>query len=230
MVNEPYQVMPALSAEEYDALRADIAEHGIRVPVDVDEQGQILDGHHRAAIASELGIDYPTRVVAGLTEDDKRHHAVAVNAHRRMLTREQRRQLVAAELERDPSRSDRAIARIVGVDHKTVAAARGGGWGIPHPKMTREEAERISEHIAGGITQWDRELLDGLLRGVPPAMLASAILDMWRRFEADNEHDAELLDPIRRYILDPRLDAVLGWPDRGAYAEAAVSAGNGGRS
>lgn len=41
-----YQLMPPLSGDEYAALRADVAEHGIRVPIDVDEHDVILDGHH----------------------------------------------------------------------------------------------------------------------------------------------------------------------------------------
>jgi ParB-like chromosome segregation protein Spo0J len=120
----PYQVMPPLSAEEYAALRADIAEHGVRVPIDVDENGTILDGHHRQAIATELGTDCPTRVVAGLTDDRKRLHAFAVNLQRRSLDREQRRALIIAELTHDPMRSDRAIGRRLGVDGKTVGSVR----------------------------------------------------------------------------------------------------------
>lgn len=124
MSDAPYQLLPPLTTEEYAALREDIATNGIRVPIDVDETGRVLDGHHRQAIASELGVGCPTRIVAGLTEDQKRAHALAVNLQRRILTREQRRGLIATELERDPDRSDRAIGRLVGVDHKTVGAMR----------------------------------------------------------------------------------------------------------
>lgn len=124
MTDQPYQLLPALTGEEYEALKADIAAHGIRVPVDLDELGQVLDGHHRQQIAAELGIPCPTRVVDGLTEDDKRAHALAVNINRRALTVSQRRELVRCELERDPSRSDRAIGRLCGVDGKTVASMR----------------------------------------------------------------------------------------------------------
>lgn len=132
--DQPYQLLPPLTVEEYAALREDIAAAGIRVPIDVDEAGTILNGHHRKAITDELGIDCPSRVVSGLTAEEKRHHALAVNLQGRHLTREQRRDLIAAELEHDPSRSDRAIARLVGVDHKTVGAVRRelAGGEIPH--------------------------------------------------------------------------------------------------
>lgn len=57
-----FQVMPALSEEEYAALGDDIARHGVMVPIVVDQHGRILDGHHRDQIATELGIDAPREV------------------------------------------------------------------------------------------------------------------------------------------------------------------------
>ena len=40
----PYQLLPPLSAEEYAALKADIAARGVQVPVEVDEAGETLNG------------------------------------------------------------------------------------------------------------------------------------------------------------------------------------------
>ena len=55
-----YQVMPNLSAEEYAELKADIQLRGVMVPIEFDEKGNVLDGHHRLQICGELGItDYP---------------------------------------------------------------------------------------------------------------------------------------------------------------------------
>ena len=51
-----FQVLPPLSAEDYAALKSSIAARGVLVPVDYDEEGNILDGHHRGQICSELGI------------------------------------------------------------------------------------------------------------------------------------------------------------------------------
>jgi transposase-like protein len=115
----PYQLLPRLTDEEYEALKNDIAEHGVRVPIDVDENGTILDGHHRAWITADLGIDCPRRTVAGLSEEQKRTHAVAVNVHRRSLTREQRRELVARL--RGDGMPVRQIAQTMGVPKSTVA-------------------------------------------------------------------------------------------------------------
>lgn len=81
-----YQLLPSLSDTDYARLRADIAERGVLVPVEVDEHGEILDGHHRVRIAQELGVDYPTVVRPGMAEHEKRLHAVALNLARRHLT------------------------------------------------------------------------------------------------------------------------------------------------
>lgn len=119
-----YQVMPPLTPAEFDDLYRDIASNGIRVPVDVDEDGNILDGHHRAEIAESLGIDFPIRELAGLTEEEKIAHAYAVNVTRRSLTREQKRDLIAESLRREPELSDRQHGARTGADGKTVASVR----------------------------------------------------------------------------------------------------------
>ena len=121
----PYQVMPALSADEYAALKSDIAARGVQVPVEYDDRGNILDGHHRVQICGELGIiHWPRLVRYGLSEEEKRRHAQRLNLDRRHLDQQQRRALIEDELRERPEASDRLIASGLGVDHKTVSRAR----------------------------------------------------------------------------------------------------------
>jgi hypothetical protein len=47
MKHPKYQLLPDLTEAEYSALKAHIATWGIQVPVDRDEHGNTLDGHHR---------------------------------------------------------------------------------------------------------------------------------------------------------------------------------------
>lgn len=130
-----YQVMPDLTPEEYAELKADIAERGVMVPVEFDEFGNVLDGHHRLRACKELGItDYPKVVRAGLSEEGKRTHARKLNMLRRQLTREQRQELIRQQLRETPERSDNSIAKDLGVDHKTVSSQREeleATWEIP---------------------------------------------------------------------------------------------------
>jgi len=122
-----YQVMPDLTPIEYEALKADIEERGVLVPVEVDETGAILDGHHRVRAWQELrseGVnlaDYPRMVRRGLTEEQKRNHARSLNVLRRHLSREQRDDVMRAM--RADGATYQEIARAVGVTHPTAMAA-----------------------------------------------------------------------------------------------------------
>lgn len=120
-----FQVMPNLSADEYAELREDIKRRGVMVPIEFDENGVILDGHHRLQICEELGIkDYPRVIRAGMTDEEKRTHARKLNMARRHLTQEQKRGLICEQLKETPEKSDRQIAKALGVSDKTVGSQR----------------------------------------------------------------------------------------------------------
>ena len=120
-----YQVMPPLTDAEYESLKADIAERGVQVPIEFDEDGNVLEGHHRLRACEELGItDYPRIVREGMTEDEKVLHAYKLNTARRHLTPDQMLTLVADVLRRYPSKSNREIAGILGISHPTVGKYR----------------------------------------------------------------------------------------------------------
>lgn len=141
-----YQVMPDLSVEDFSALKADIAARGVLVPIEVDEAGNVLDGHHRLRAVQELGLTKcPRTIRTGLTEEEKRQHARQLNLARRHLTREQKRDLIAAQLKDTPTKSNRQVAAGLGVDDKTVGAVRGNlerRAEIPHVSKTIDKSGR----------------------------------------------------------------------------------------
>ena len=119
--------MPPLTAEEYTELKNDIAQRGVMVPIEYDEHGNVLDGHHRLQICAELGItDFPTVIREGMTEAEKRTHARKLNMARRQLNREQKQELIREQLRETPEISDRQIATMLGTSHPTVAKQRQG--------------------------------------------------------------------------------------------------------
>lgn len=121
----PFQVMPPLSDDEYADLRRDIARNGITVPVVYDQRGRLIDGHHRLQIAAELGIENVPQVVREVVNaQHARSIAYALNLHRRHLSREAKRELLATSIKSDPELSNREHARRVGTSDHTAAVVR----------------------------------------------------------------------------------------------------------
>ena len=126
----PYQLLPDLEQHAFAALKRNILEKGVLIPIERDELGALLDGHHRLRALEELRAeghhvaDPPVLIRAGLTEAEKRAHVRALNLHRRHLTATQRRQVIAEQLGDTPDASDRVIAKRLAVSHTTVAMVR----------------------------------------------------------------------------------------------------------
>jgi hypothetical protein len=87
----------------------------------VDEKGELLDSVAHSVIDPEVIDPYS--------------YVISNNYRRRHLTVEQRHEIMAEYLRRDPNKSDRQIGRELGHDHKTIAKVRAeqeGVGSIPH--------------------------------------------------------------------------------------------------
>ncbi|HSF32516.1 MAG TPA: hypothetical protein VLK82_18850 [Candidatus Tectomicrobia bacterium] len=116
---QTYQVMPPLSREEYAALKADIAARGVQVPVEYDDEGNILDGFNRVKICQELGLACPQVMRSGLTDAEKRAHAWALNLTRRHLSKAEKRAI--AKTLRGESWTQERIAQALGLSQATIS-------------------------------------------------------------------------------------------------------------
>ena len=126
-IYKPLVVLPPLSPEGREGLRASIVVSGVVVPIVVWPKGKtnfIIDGSYRKKIADELGYECPELVRSDLTEEEARIMARALNLARRQLDRRQKRQVIADQLEETPDRSSRWIAKMLGVSHHTVISVR----------------------------------------------------------------------------------------------------------
>jgi protein gp37 len=119
-VHPAADLFPLIVGPEFDELVADIRAHGVREPIWLYE-GKILDGRNRERAALAAGVECPTRTYDG---DDPVSFVLSANLHRRHLTAEQKRDLIAKLLKAQPESSDRAIAKTVTADHKTVGHVR----------------------------------------------------------------------------------------------------------
>lgn len=120
-------LLPALADDDLKALRDDIRDRGIVVPIVIDEHHNVIDGANRLRIAAELGIrNLPVDIRPGLSHPEKEELAEDLNLHRRHLSSEQLRDAIVRRLKGTPEHSNRQIAAAVGVDHHTVASIRRG--------------------------------------------------------------------------------------------------------
>jgi DNA-binding Lrp family transcriptional regulator len=138
------ELFPLMSGTELKELAADIAKNGVIEPlillVTANDRKVLLDGRNRLdalAVAGLLSINGDGDLQAETTGDRKtRLHywlerdrdpyalALSYNVHRRHLTSEQRRDLIAKVIKATPEKSNRQIAEQVKVSHPTVAKVR----------------------------------------------------------------------------------------------------------
>ena len=82
-----YQILPDLAPDDYAALKSDIGERGVMVAIEYDQDGNIIDGHHRVRACTELGIREWPRTVRTYSDDAARmRQARKLNVARRHLT------------------------------------------------------------------------------------------------------------------------------------------------
>ena len=124
MKKSAYQILPDLLPEEYEALKASIAERGVDIPIIVDDQGNIIDGFHRHRACDELGVFCPREVRQFGSEAEKFELALRANCRRRQLNRKQREKLIEVYLVRDPQIADNSLGKLIGVSKNTVAKVR----------------------------------------------------------------------------------------------------------
>jgi len=139
-----------------DELRA-ILKHGLTSPIVLwrpDPKGQalLLDGRGRLdaiemVVGAPVVVGPPSIMVEGKNlfalnkvvvldkSVDPWSYIVSANVHRRHLSVAQREEALAKIIAGNPEKSDRQLAREIGVDHKTIGRARAKGedvGSIPH--------------------------------------------------------------------------------------------------
>lgn len=238
---ETFQILPALSAGEFSALKADIAARGVMVPVVIDaETGQTIDGHHRIRAWSELrsaGIKVgpcPRDVRRFDSDAERVEAAVSLNLARRHLTAKQRGELarklreqgyslrrIAGEAKVHPETIRRDLRRVADATPATVTGADGKSYPARRPSIivtSERDQHRASEALRSLGEDAPAKLLD-LNRAEERVRLANLTR---RRAEAANgpsEHRGpafELRTGDFRDVLvdvaDASIDAIVTDP------------------
>lgn len=152
MSDSKYQLMPDMTPAQYEELKEDIRRRGVLIPIEFDQDQNILDGHHRYRAFNELideGADLPLydKIVRRFaTEEEKVAYVISLNVKRRHLNSVQRQELVA-RLRKDFGYTLSKIAQILGI---SIATASRDIDALPETE--REELKSLIVQGADGRT------------------------------------------------------------------------------
>ena len=138
-VHPAADMFPMMTADEKKVLGEDIKKNRLHERVtlygnlNAVETWQLLDGRNRLDAMELVGLpvfvengEIRNELWAFRRDDqvDPYEFVISANVHRRHLTPEQKRDLIAKLLKAQPSKSNRTIAKQTKADHKTVGAMR----------------------------------------------------------------------------------------------------------
>jgi ParB-like chromosome segregation protein Spo0J len=110
--------------EDDRTLEESIQRVGCLNPIIATENGDIVDGGRRWYILKTLDEKEGLVIVVKIKAEDKLALAIELNANRRQLNLEQKKQLVRKLLKWNPAYSARELGRIVVLSHNTVEAVK----------------------------------------------------------------------------------------------------------
>lgn len=162
--------------------------------------GYLVDGFHRLAAARRAGVDTIAATITGGSRSDALRASLAANqSHGLRRTNADKRRAIAVAVQTWPSKSDRAIAKLTGVSHTSVANARrlkGGKLCHPVVPMVSGSSEATGEFVAG---------IDALADG------ETALCDDGENYTAIGHEatgDGERLFSLLRYGVDETIIGV----------------------
>jgi ParB-like chromosome segregation protein Spo0J len=145
-----------LTDGEFDTLLASIEEHGVLTPVIVwDEADTLVDGHHRVAIAEELGIEYPVKRMHFDDIDAAINFADRLQAGRRNESKEDRDERIRKM--RAAGMTYQKIADEVGVGIATVHRAAKDVEVFQSEKLPGADGKEYPAHYKTRQSQDDDE-------------------------------------------------------------------------
>lgn len=222
------ELFPLLEGAAFDALVADIKEHGQREPIVIFDD-RILDGRNRWRACKAARVEPKTKLFRG-TEEDALFATLSLNLHRRHLDESQRAR-VAVEVERMLAKE---TAKNVGGRPKKGEEKTGGKSATSFSDSAKArgkaaEALNVSPRLVQDAkkvaTKGVSELDDALKRGLIPATTAAKVADKpveeQRAIVAKVEAGAKPADALR----DVKRETVKAQLEDVAAVEAKAAAG-----
>lgn len=157
-----YSIVRPLNKDEFESLKKSIKIHGVRVPIEYDENGAVLDGYHRLRACQELGIKkWPSLIRTGLSEEQKVKLARTLNYNRRHLTKEEKQQEALSLRKEGWTQAE--ISNALGVSQSIISI-----WlsdlGDPHDDTIEKRKQQVTDLLKKGLTQTEVSEKTGIPR------------------------------------------------------------------
>lgn len=179
------EIFPRMPAAEFEALKADIAAHGLREPAWAKD-GAIIDGRHRWRACEELGVECPVREYEGA---DLVAFVVSLNLRRRHLD-ESQRAMVAASLANLGEGRPSATASIEAVSQTNAAQMLN---------VSRSAVQRAAAVFADGSPELVSAVQDGLVSVSAATEAAELDADTQRAIVEEVANGRKASEVIREY-------------------------------
>lgn len=145
----PFAMMlPLVPEKEFNELAEDVERNGLVNPIHLFGD-QVLDGRHRVAVASALGVPVRTVEFTG-NEEDARHFVISTNLRRRHLNTPQRTQLVR-ELILPETKTVTEIRQSESGGDKRSVTAPPAVTDHAEPKKRGKTAAQLAAEQSGGM-------------------------------------------------------------------------------
>lgn len=234
-VHPAAELFPLMEGKEFAGLKDNIGRYGLREPVVLTPDGQLLDGRNRGLACEELGFKPDTRI----EHSEPWAFAISANVHRRHLTPSQLAMVAARMAVRTngqrsassneegdlvpPSRDE--VSQLLGIGHASIDRAREVLDKGTEDLQQAVDAGQIKVHTANRVVrEFTPEQQDDFVRQVRDGADASklaASLDVpnnfgtggWKRKNDPQPVDEPVEEPVEEaWERDPR-----SIPKRGRY-------------
>ena len=145
---EMAELLPPLSAEQLDALEADLVKNGCYAPVIVNEDMVIIDGHNRQALCEKHGLPYTMAVFSFEDLLEAKQWALDTQKGRRNLEKWELGK-IALKLKPEIEAKARANMAAGGGDQKSEDVKSGSAT-LPNPISAVDTRKELAEAVGLG--------------------------------------------------------------------------------
>lgn len=231
-INQEYKkLVPELSNDQYQSLKASIREHGFyrEYPILLNDKGEVVDGHHRLRACLELGIDPYTVYKSFESKLHEKLFVSQINRARRHFNRFQTieqllkeenilEEIAAAERNQKtgvPLKKGEGLGKY-GINQKIGELSNSGHDTVRKVKIILEMGSPEELHIARTKENMIADLYNNIMRrerlkrflAKAASIKTNPIDQLYRLHNIDfrrigfNDHDSDIIDYVKPNSVD----------------------------